>query len=118
MARCDFSGRYPANAVLCQQKQPACPESTFMEMEIKIEHITIKIGDKTVELTPDEARRLKLELDSLFPEPVWRTIPQPYPVPVNPWPTWTTQPGWPNHGIITCGHGGLSSIVGSGSNQA
>ena len=33
---------------------------------ISIEKITIKIGNKTLELTPDEAKELKLQLDGLI----------------------------------------------------
>jgi hypothetical protein len=71
-----------------------------MSDDIKIEHIKITIGRAgSVELTMDEALQLKHELDKLFPDPIWKTIPPTYPVyrepPPDYWPWW-------KHGTI-CG---------------
>jgi hypothetical protein len=59
---------------------------------IQIKEIVIKIGDKDIELTPDEARELKTILDELFDKkgmviPTFVPIPYPvYPiVPTYPW---------------------------------
>lgn len=72
-----------------------------------IEKITIKLGGKTIELTPDEARQLALELGHLFdppalPAPVHRPSHQPYVEgPIWIIPAQPTYPGW----HITCHSG-------------
>jgi hypothetical protein len=52
---------------------------------IKIEHVRIKLGKRTLELTVEEAKELRDVLNDAFPEaqrsePV--TVPVPYPVPI------------------------------------
>ena len=58
-----------------------------------IDKITIKVGTKTVELTLEEARVLKGELNSLLGDtqfiPYYPYYPQPYTPPQQPWVTWT-----------------------------
>ena len=51
---------------------------------ISTEKLTFKIGNKTVELTEDEARKLSVELDGLFgTAPAYPNFPI---MPFNPWP--------------------------------
>lgn len=78
-------------------------------MPVQITTIKFRIGEKEIELTSDEARKIHEELSRLFsnettPAPV--VIPQPYLVPywpqpqpivVEPWQPWW-QPSWQ----ITC----------------
>ena len=61
--------------------------------KVSIEKITIKIGNQTLELTPDEAKELKFQLDGFigikeyipyYPITIPYVEPQPY------YPTWTT----------------------------
>jgi len=53
----------------------------------EIKKIVLEIGDKEIELTPDEAKELKDVLNNLFGEKDIVYIPKPYPV-YHPYPHW------------------------------
>ena len=76
-----------------------------IKKKIEIKEISIKIGDKTITLSPDEARTLKDELSKVFGDsryyyPVYIT----QPVQVIP------APYYPSYPQIWCG--GLGSCIG------
>ena len=60
-----------------------------MKKEISIEKIVIKIGKKTLELTPDEVKELKLQIDEFIGVkeyvPYYPTIILPYVAPAEPY---------------------------------
>lgn len=66
-----------------------------MSKEIKINRLILTIGKKELELTPDEARKLKDELNNLlgfhYPQPhpiiIERPVPVGPPLPYSPWYT-------------------------------
>lgn len=72
------------------------------EKMVQVKSLTIKIGDKEIEMTVEEAKNLKGVLDSLFEKEVVvkkeiEVVPQPYPVyPNYPWWTQTTLTTDPN----------------------
>lgn len=84
---------------------------------VEITHVNLKIGDREISLTLEEARRVKVALDALFP--VLQPPPKPYTgirspaqveedreefdklipkrtYPVPSWPSLPPQPYWPN----------------------
>lgn len=74
------------------------------EESVKIELIRIRLGDKVVELTPDQARKLYSELGGIFGPTPYETIYIPLyrgydypPVYVNP----NTEP-FPEKWVVTC----------------
>lgn len=75
-------------------------------MTVEIAKVTINLGDKTLELTPDEAKELKHILSELFGSERVVNVPQPYPVYVRPYPYgyWTV-----SSGTVTYGHGATGS---------
>jgi len=57
----------------------------------EIKKIVLSVGDKEIELTPDEAKELRKILGDLFGEKETTVIPVPYPVqPYYPWTIWGT----------------------------
>lgn len=83
--------------------------------EMKIEKISIKMGDKTVELTLEQAKELKDILNDTFPEPVVnQPATFPYPIyierPYPYWKQWDTvwcgntinSPDFVRNGTLTC----------------
>lgn len=67
----------------------------FMENEkmVQVKSLTIKIGEREIEMTVEEAKSLKDVLDSLFEKEIVvkkevEVVPQPYPVYPN-YPWWT-----------------------------
>ena len=66
-------------------------------MELK--KLTFKTGDREIELTEQEARELRNELNKLFGQPVY----MPYPVyPTYPSPSVPEYPFGPSYPITTC----------------
>jgi hypothetical protein len=64
-----------------------------------IERITLRIGEKTIDLTIEEAASLKADLDRILPNPVsiptfWPLIPGDSPASPQPWmPYWSPSTG-------------------------
>ena len=57
--------------------------------KVSIEHILIRIGEKDVEMTVDQAEELHKILADMFREP--QVVTHPYPVYIErPWVRWTT----------------------------
>lgn len=61
--------------------------------KIKVERIEIKIGDKSISLTPEEMKELRDIIDQTFPKEVVYVPGRPiiiekpiYPPPIDPWP--------------------------------
>lgn len=76
-------------------------------MSVEITNIKIKLGEREIELTSDEARKVHAELAKLFGLEI--TSPMPYPVlypfpyPVVPIVIEKEVPSWPQPWTITCG---------------
>lgn len=76
-----------------------------MNDQVKIEKLTLKVGDKTIELSLDEAKDLQKELNDTLGDN--RTVYWPVTV-IQQRPYWQ-EPGyipsglWPYHSILTCG---------------
>lgn len=76
---------------------------------VELKTIKFRVGDKELELTEDEARGLKAQLDALFGGKEF--VPCPYPVfppAATPYPIWwerptTTPLSPPGFPTITCG---------------
>jgi len=76
-----------------------------MSKKVKIDRIRITVGEKTIDLTPDELKELREVLDAIFGEKtvylpgqpivIERPISPPWPMP-RPWPTPNSWPRpWP-----------------------
>lgn len=96
------------------------PEKTVENRPIGVDSIKIKVGNKSFDLTAEEARKLWKELDALFgneiSEKIKEYIPCPYPVapiivePYKPYwrPQWEIT--WGDPMKVTCGGVGGTSI--------
>jgi hypothetical protein len=79
---------------------------------IEIKSLKLKIGDKEIELSAEEAKALRDELDKILgpQNPLAAQVPFiPTPIYIQPYippPVWTpapTYPQWPDEMIIACG---------------
>ena len=64
---------------------------------VKVQSITIKIGKRTIELSAEEFKELRAEIERIAPTPeTVRFVPQPYAIPCYPQPwAWPSQPIYP-----------------------
>lgn len=83
-----------------------------MSDKIEIKRIVIKLRDKEINLTVDEAKELQSVLGNMFGAKTteWVTVPYPYYVPYNPWPYRY------DHWYVTYGNGDTAGVVYCASN--
>jgi hypothetical protein len=74
--------------------------------EVSISKICIKIGEKEVELSPDEAKELQEILNDMFGKRETVYVPQPYPVYPNPYRYWSVTYG---PGVVYCSTAGSNT---------